>query len=109
MKCPACATEMAEVNVRHTVVVDQCPKCQGVVLDRGEIEMIEALGLVEVIEASAPAPHTNRSTPARCYECNKEMTALRGAGDVEFDWCDSCERVFFDKGELTEISSFTET
>ena len=97
---------MAEVNVQHTVVVDTCPKCEGIVLDRGEIEMIEALGLAAVIEAGAPTPHQHRTTTARCHDCNKDMTALRGAGDVEFDWCDSCERVFFDRGELTSISGY---
>ena len=106
MKCPACAAEMAEVNIQHTVVVDQCPKCRGIVLDRGESEMIEALGLSSVIEAGEEAAHQHRQTAARCFECDQEMTALRGAGDVEFDWCQGCERVFFDRGELTSISGY---
>ena len=108
MKCPACTTEMVEVNVQHTVVIDRCPKCEGVVLDRGESEMIEALGLASVVEASTAKPREARTTAARCYECDKDMIALKGAGDVEYDWCDGCERLFFDKGELTEFGAFVD-
>ena len=107
MKCPGCTTEMAEVNIQHTVIVDQCPKCAGIVLDRGEMEMIEALGLAQVIESGAAAPHQRRGA-AHCHDCDRDMTALRGAGYVEFDWCDGCERVFFDRGELSSISGFVD-
>jgi Zn-finger nucleic acid-binding protein len=37
------------------------------------------------------------------------MIALKGAGDVEYDWCDGCERLFFDRGELTAIDAFVDT
>lgn len=108
MKCPGCATEMVEVNIRHTVIVDQCPKCSGIVLDRGEAEMIEALGLADVIETGEAVTEQRRKTPARCHDCGLEMTALRGAGDIEFDWCEDCERLFFDRGELKAISQFNQ-
>ena len=85
MKCPACATEMAEVNIQHTVVVDRCPACAGVVLDKGESEMIEALGLSHVIEGGIFATHHHRTTTAHCSECQRDMLALRGAGDIEYD------------------------
>ena len=106
MKCPGCAAEMAEVNIQHTVMIDQCPACKGVVLDNGESEMIEALGLSDVIETGDPVDDRKRGSAAHCHECDKDMVALRGAGDVEFDWCDGCERVFFDRGELTAINAF---
>ena len=109
MKCPGCATEMVEQNIQHAVMVDRCPSCAGVVLDKGESEMIEALGLSDVIEGGEAATHQHRQGTAHCYECDKDMTALRGAGDVEFDWCDGCERVFFDRGELTAISGFADS
>ena len=51
------------------------------------------------------ATHQHRQTPAHCYECDREMIALRGAGDVEYDWCDGCERLFFDQGELTAMAT----
>lgn len=92
----------------HSIEIDRCPNCGGIVLDKGEGEMIEALGLANVIESGAKQAHQHRSTTAHCYVCNREMVALRGAGDVEYDWCDGCERLFFDRGELTAIDAFVD-
>jgi Zn-finger nucleic acid-binding protein len=108
MKCPGCANEMAVTEV-HSVEIDRCPTCGGIALDKGESEIIESLGMAHVIEGGVTTPHENRTTVARCYECNREMIALKGAGDVEYDWCDGCERLFFDRGELTAIDAFVDT
>jgi len=99
MKCPKCATEVTFQNV----TVDRCPSCGGTLLDKGETETIDKLGLGQTIEGGA-ARETDAgasdSKPAHCHACDNPMTALTGAGDVEFDWCDNCERIFFDRGEL---------
>lgn len=39
MKCPRCAAELQEKQYHHAVV-DVCPKCNGMWLDAGEIEII---------------------------------------------------------------------
>ena len=96
---------MVAVNV-DSIEIDRCPACGGIVLDKGESEMIDTLGMAAVIEGGVAMAHQHRQTTARCYECNKDMTALTGAGDVEYDWCDGCERLFFDRGELTAFDAF---
>jgi Zn-finger nucleic acid-binding protein len=93
----------------NSIEIDRCPSCGGIVLDKGESDVIDSLGMAHVIEGGVTAAHEHRSTPARCYECDREMIALRGAGDVEYDWCDHCERLFFDRGELTAIEAFVDT
>lgn len=98
---------MAVADV-HSIEIDRCPSCGGIVLDKGENEMIDALGLATVIEGGVQQSHQHRTTTARCYECERDMIALRGAGDVEYDWCDGCERLFFDRGELTAIDAFVD-
>lgn len=105
MRCPGCTTEMVTTNV-HSIEIDRCPACGGIVLDKGENDMVEALGLASIIEGGVRQAHEHRTTTARCYECNEDMIALRGAGDVEYDWCATCERLFFDRGELTSIDAF---
>jgi Zn-finger nucleic acid-binding protein len=92
----------------YSVEIDRCPSCGGVVLDKGETETVESLGLSHVIEGGLVATHQHRTTPARCYPCDREMIALRGAGDIEYDWCDGCERLFFDAGELTALGAVEE-
>jgi hypothetical protein len=107
MKCPGCATEMTAVKLQ-TVEIDRCTSCGGVVLDKGETDDIEALGIAHVIEGGVVAGHQHRTTAARCYVCDREMIALTGAGDIEYDWCDGCERLFFDRGELTSFNAFVD-
>ncbi|NVB77208.1 MAG: hypothetical protein HOV81_02330 [Kofleriaceae bacterium] len=108
MKCPGCASDMAATMVQ-SIEIDRCPSCGGIALDKGENEEIEAIGVASVIEGGVERAHEHRTTTARCYECNRDMIALRGAGDVEYDWCDGCERLFFDRGELTALDAFVDT
>jgi Zn-finger nucleic acid-binding protein len=99
---------MATSNI-HSLEIDKCPKCGGIVLDKGENETIDSLGLAHVIEDGVKQAHEHRGTTARCYECERDMIALTGAGDVEYDWCDGCERLFFDRGELTAFDAFVDS
>ena len=98
---------MVQVEVQ-SIEIDRCPACGGIVLDKGETEVIDSLGLANVIEGGVTLPKDSRSTVAHCYVCERDMIALRGAGDVEYDWCDGCERLFFDRGELTALDSFVD-
>jgi len=101
---------MVRVEVQ-SIEIDRCPSCGGIVLDKGESEAIELLGLAPVIEGGVSAEPADgaRATAARCHECNRDMIALRGAGDIEYDWCDGCERLFFDRGELTAFEAFVDS
>lgn len=42
MNCPRCANPLREQE-RSDILIDVCPKCRGVWLDRGELEKIVAL------------------------------------------------------------------
>jgi Zn-finger nucleic acid-binding protein len=39
MSCPSCGTRLVEVE-RASVLIDACPSCRGVWLDRGELDKI---------------------------------------------------------------------
>ncbi len=39
MRCPSCASRLVEVD-RSDVLIDACPSCRGVWLDRGELDKI---------------------------------------------------------------------
>lgn len=108
MKCPGCANNMVLIEV-HSIEIDRCPTCGGILLDKGETEIVDSLGLASVIEGGVRSAHAHeRKGPARCHECSRDMIALRGAGDIEYDWCDGCERLFFDRGELTSLDAFAD-
>ena len=39
MRCPKCGTKLTSVE-HHGVTVEECPSCQGLWLDRGELETL---------------------------------------------------------------------
>jgi rubrerythrin len=39
MRCPKCGTQLTTVK-HHEVTVEECPSCQGMWLDRGELETL---------------------------------------------------------------------
>jgi rubrerythrin len=39
MRCPKCGTQLKSVE-HHGVTVEECPSCQGLWLDRGELEAL---------------------------------------------------------------------
>ena len=105
MKCPRCNVELTSQRILDMPIA-RCPTCQGVLLERGQAEAIDDLDLGPSIEEGASLdPGSVPEAAAHCYECDRPMITLEGAGDVEFDWCDGCERMFFDKGELSAFDA----
>lgn len=39
MQCPKCEAKL-DTHERHGVVIEECPGCKGVYLDRGELEQL---------------------------------------------------------------------
>ncbi|MGE0821507.1 MAG: zf-TFIIB domain-containing protein [Candidatus Binatia bacterium] len=39
MQCPKCGTKLKTIQ-HHEVTVEECPSCQGMWLDRGELEIL---------------------------------------------------------------------
>ena len=50
--CPADATMLTK-EVAHGVIIDRCPTCRGVWLDKGELERLNADVATEVLTAIA--------------------------------------------------------
>lgn len=107
MLCPKCNSEMREKSYRG-ITVDVCSACRGIFLDKGELERIEDQQLGNIIDACGYSQRREDldRVEATCHRCGKTMLALRGAGDIVFDWCESCEGIFFDKGELASLHFF---
>ena len=108
MNCPKCANvEMLAFSFQE-LEIDRCPSCDGVWLDKDELETIinRELGTVIDLVSFTQNPQSGDEAPAHCHKCNKPMIVLTGAADVRFDWCDGCEGLFFDKGELSTIQNF---
>ena len=103
MKCPGCAdTELLERMTKSGVLVDQCPKCQGIWLDRGEIYLFSKnpRKLESLLSSGLADP---RSTERHCPHCEAAMQVghLMKRG-LEVNQCSECEGLWFDKGELQQ-------
>jgi uncharacterized protein len=53
LSCPNCTAPFKEV-VREGILIDICPTCGGVFLDRGELEKLIALARIEAEMGSSP-------------------------------------------------------
>ena len=75
LRCPVCGTPMREIE-RFGVMIDICPSCKGVWLDRGELDKIiryaqtgygdEVMaegGYESTAYEQSPTPPLNRPTP----------------------------------------------
>lgn len=108
MKCPKCENQEMMDFTFHDVEIDRCPHCSGVWLDKNELEAIldRQLGAIVDMPSFSRDKSAVDQMVAQCPRCNKQMIDLVGAADVRFEWCDSCEAMFFDRGELTIIQTF---
>ncbi len=105
MLCPRCKVEMIEKDYRG-LKIDRCQQCKGVWLDKGELDEVLLKKMGNIIDAGSisQAPAAPKTDVAFCRRCNNNpMVPMRGAGNVEFDWCDKCEGMWFDRGELTVL------
>lgn len=106
--CPKCDIALILMEF-HGVEVDYCPRCEGVWLDHGEIELLlERTGGVgadpfqDFLEAEV-RPETGRAAYL-CPRCDRALmeVARRGADgeELRLDRCPRNDGVWFDKNEL---------
>jgi uncharacterized protein len=107
MKCPKCQHEMEKKSFEG-IEVDRCFGCGGLFLDKGELQDIDNRKLAALIDITVKGQKAEvmDKQPAHCHRCDHPMIALKGAGDITFDWCDQCEGMFFDRGELAALGVF---
>ncbi|MFG0325993.1 MAG: zf-TFIIB domain-containing protein [Phycisphaerales bacterium JB037] len=118
--CPKDGTMMERLST-GMVEIDRCPRCGGVWLDGGELTAVlkisdDPKALVRSIDRGAAAsdgsqaPSSKHQLDAvRCPRDGSEMIELRDAQQrhIEYEACRSCGGVFFDAGELSDLSDFT--
>jgi Zn-finger nucleic acid-binding protein len=48
IKCPKCGVDMAKLT-NGKVIIDKCPQCEGIFLDKGEMEAIRGQGFIHYV------------------------------------------------------------
>lgn len=48
MKCPRCDSSLLELRERSGFVLERCPSCRGIWIDRGELEALVSQAVTEL-------------------------------------------------------------
>ena len=107
-ECHRCWVEMdkKEIDVfGPNIIIDVCPKCNGIWLDEGELNKI----LKDRKLSNYLTKHigTKSRSPMVCPRCGNTMD-LEKAEDVEVDVCLLCGGVWLDEGELEDLKQKAE-
>lgn len=102
--CPACAS----VRLRETrlgdygsVILDACPRCQGVWVEKGELDRLDGSPWADVEDHPFHATAGDHRA-ANCPRCMVVLSPVSPADlpEVIVDRCPKCEGFWLDRGEL---------
>jgi Zn-finger nucleic acid-binding protein len=115
ISCPKDGVPMHRITL-GSVAVDRCPTCGGVWLDAGELAGFKQAMLVDqhratlaqLDELGVDEP-IDRPQPLLCPRDHTRMSVHRDPKQkhIELDACTKCGGMFFDAGELADLSEFT--
>ena len=104
-ECHRCWVEMDKEEVETfgpNIVIDVCPKCQGIWLDNGELgKLLKDRKLTNYLTKHIG---TKSRSPMVCPRCGNTMD-IEKADDIEVDVCLTCGGVWLDQGELDALKS----
>ncbi len=113
ISCPKDGEPMSRI-VLGPVPIDRCPTCGGVWLDKGELEEIRRAMLDhgETLDALDDLGTSEPDSRPRPLECPRDRSRLSVHRDpkqshIEYDSCSKCGGLFFDAGELSDLTEFT--
>lgn len=119
MLCPRDQTQLHAEKYEGEVQVDRCHSCDGVWLQRNELEAIQELlerdysaqlrGIDVVAQAYERARQSSRPG-ALCPKCAKPLHAEEYAycSQIIVDRCGTCGGIWLDSGELRALEVFFE-
>lgn len=103
LDCPRCWVKMNKEEVEvlgPNIVIDVCPQCHGIWLDRNELTKI--LGDRKLATYLTKRIGTQSKSELVCPRCGGLMD-LEYAQEVEIDVCLSCQGAWLDQGELEAL------
>jgi heat shock protein HtpX len=108
MKCPECKDkELVSIITKKGVVVDECPNCKGIWLDKGEIYYFTSAPSFlknEISKALNNPKPTNLISPRG----NEPMIRISLFNTVDVEYCLKTGGIWLNKGELEKITRLSE-
>ena len=112
--CPGCAVPLVRENYESSWVF-RCPACRGTLLSTSRLERIERDPgrNPALLKTEARAEHWTDTGPAipcpRCRATMAKRPLTRGAATFYMDYCQACDLVWLDGGELALAQLVYET
>jgi len=106
--CPKCKVKLNELDAMipgKELMIDACPKCHGIWLDKGELRRV--IGDRKLANYLTKDIGTKTESPLVCPRCGGLMD-YEHAEDVEVDVCLSCHGVWLDSGELAQLQEVSD-
>ncbi len=110
MKCAVCSdVELVSIMTKQGVVVDVCPKCQGIWLDKGEIFYFTNIPqyLQAQIEEALKHPRPSKRHNPYTQEPLVELSLFDG--DLLIDYSLQTHGIWLDKGEINKLPASGKT
>jgi len=115
--CPKDGVTMERFDA-DGIMVDRCPECGGIWLDLGELRALldrapDAPPLITLLDRPERRVQRQPSpNPPHEWKCPRDGARLVSMRDprqphIEYEVCTVCGGVFFDAGELADLSRYT--
>jgi len=114
ISCPVDGEAMHRITLGE-VEIDRCPSCGGVWLDQGELDGVRKSFLdhkqtLDALDSLATTDEVEaRPEPLLCPRDHSRMSVHKHPQQhhIEMDCCTKCGGLFFDAGELADLTEFT--
>ena len=112
MNCPKCDSAMEAIEFGTDISVNRCLGCMGIYCDRSTLQRMRDEWLADtVLDTGSPAvgARNNEIKDIQCPACHTIMERIEDTeqSHIVLDACPSCEGVFLDAGELTDMKHVT--
>jgi Zn-finger nucleic acid-binding protein len=112
MKCPRCNLPLTNIDLGKSggeyasVVIDQCPECEGVWLDKGELDQRDESAWTDA-EALDFEVVSGNGEAVLCPKCSVALTRIapKEVPGLVIDRCPDCLGFWLDPGELETVQA----
>lgn len=115
LKCPTCQDQPLISKIYAETPIEQCEKCGGIWLDKGELKKIAHPIQGDIEFCTHEETGQKNLSGIKCPNCNGlelQQVKFIEFSEITLDHCPECDGIWLSKGELeainAEIDSLTE-
>ncbi len=112
MHCPKCESPFEEKKYGAGIQVHSCQGCGGILCKTKTLEKMRSEWMADLmLDRGDPnkGRELDKMVDINCPSCSNAMSRIfdEEQAHVFMELCESCDLIFLDAGELTDLSDFT--